>query len=257
MHLQVANVCKRFGHGANSKLVLDQVSFDLYGGQFLALVGSSGSGKSTVMRLIAGLDRPSSGHISLDGQLVRGPGSDRGMVFQKYSLYPWLTAAQNVAFGMELQQRSRQDIRERTGYFLEVVGLADAARLLPRELSGGMQQRIAIARALAAEPKVLLLDEPFGALDIQIRESMQEFLHQLWRQTGLTALLITHDLEEALLLAGQVHIRAPSPGRIVRSVTVDLDRRDMAQLRVSSTFLDLREDLAQSLRSLEPAGLRR
>jgi NitT/TauT family transport system ATP-binding protein len=158
---------------------------------------------------------------------------------------------------MELQQRSRQEIRERTAYFLEVVGLADAARLLPRELSGGMQQRIAIARALAAEPKVLLLDEPFGALDIQIRESMQEFLHQLWRQTGLTALLITHDLEEALLLAGQVHIMAPSPGRIVRSVTVDLDRRDMGQLRVSRMFLELREDLAHSLRSLEPAAVRR
>jgi NitT/TauT family transport system ATP-binding protein len=256
IQLQVSNVCKSFGHGPQAKLVLDQVSFDLQGGQFLALVGSSGSGKSTVMRLIAGLDRPSSGTITLDGQAVRGPGFDRGMVFQKYSLYPWLTAAQNVAFGMELQQRSRQDIRERTAYFLEVVGLADAARLLPRELSGGMQQRIAIARALAAEPKVLLLDEPFGALDIQIRESMQEFLHGLWRQTGLTALLITHDLEEALLLAGQVHIMAPSPGRIVRSVTVELDRRDIAQLRLSPLFLELRENLAQSLRSLEPAGRR-
>jgi NitT/TauT family transport system ATP-binding protein len=256
IQLQVSNVCKTFGHGPQAKLVLDQVSFDLQGGQFLALVGSSGSGKSTVMRLIAGLDRPSSGTITLDGQAVRGPGFDRGMVFQKYSLYPWLTAAQNVAFGMELQQRSRQDIRERTAYFLEVVGLADAARLLPRELSGGMQQRIAIARALAAEPKVLLLDEPFGALDIQIRESMQEFLHGLWRQTGLTALLITHDLEEALLLAGQVHIMAPSPGRIERSVTVELDRRDMAQLRLSPSFLELRENLAQSLRSLEPAGRR-
>jgi NitT/TauT family transport system ATP-binding protein len=256
IQLQVSNVCKSFGHGPQAKLVLDQVSFDLQGGQFLALVGSSGSGKSTVMRLIAGLDRPSSGTITLDGQAVRGPGFDRGMVFQKYSLYPWLTAAQNVAFGMELQQRSRQDIRERTAYFLEVVGLADAGRLFPRELSGGMQQRIAIARALAAEPKVLLLDEPFGALDIQIRESMQEFLHGLWRQTGLTSLLITHDLEEALLLAGQVHIMAPSPGRIVRSVTVELDRRDMAQLRLSPLFLELRENLAQSLRSLEPAGRR-
>ena len=256
MHLRVSNVCKRFGHGPQAKLVLDQVSFDLHGGEFLALVGSSGSGKSTVMRLIAGLDRPTGGSISIDGQPVRRPGSDRGMVFQKYSLYPWLTAAENVAFGMELQQRPRQEIRERTAYFLEVVGLADVARSLPRELSGGMQQRVAIARALAAEPKVLLLDEPFGALDIQIRESMQEFLHQLWRQTGLTALLITHDLEEALLLAGQVHIMAPSPGRIVRSVAVDLDRSDMAHLRVSADFLALREDLAQSLRSLEPAGRR-
>jgi NitT/TauT family transport system ATP-binding protein len=174
------------------------------------------------------------------------------MVFQKYSLYPWLTAAQNVAFGMELQGRSRPEIRERTAYFLEVVGLADAARRLPRELSGGMQQRIAIARALAAEPQVLLLDEPFGALDIQIRESMQEFLRDLWQRTGLTALLITHDLEEALLLAGTVHILAPSPGRIVRSVSVDLDHSSMPHLRVSPSFLALREELAQNLRSLEP-----
>jgi len=256
MHLQVSNVCKSFGRGSAAKLVLDQVSFSLKSGEFKALVGSSGSGKSTVMRLIAGLDQPSSGQISMDGQTVRGPGSDRGMVFQKYSLYPWLTAAENVAFGMQLQKRSKQDIRERTRYFLEVVGLADAARRMPRELSGGMQQRVAIARALAAEPKLLLLDEPFGALDIQIRESMQEFLHQLWRQTGLTALLITHDLEEALLLASEVHIMAPSPGRIVRSVAVELDRSNMAHLRVSPSFLELREDLASSLRSLEPAGPR-
>jgi NitT/TauT family transport system ATP-binding protein len=159
MHLQVDNVSKRFGSGSASKLVLENISFDLHAGEFLALVGSSGSGKSTVMRLIAGLDRPSAGVISIDGVPVRGPGSDRGMVFQKYSLYPWLTAAQNVAFGMELQGRTREEIRERTSYFLEVVGLADAARRLPRELSGGMQQRVAIARALAAEPKVLLLDD--------------------------------------------------------------------------------------------------
>ena len=253
MHLQVSSVCKSFGHGKASKLVLDHVSFDLHSGEFLALVGSSGSGKSTVMRLIAGLDHPSSGSICLDGQPVLGPGSDRGMVFQKYSLYPWLTAAQNVAFGMELQGRSRSEVRERTGYFLEVVGLADAARRLPRELSGGMQQRVAIARALAAEPKLLLLDEPFGALDIQIRESMQEFLHQLWQRTGLTALLITHDLEEALLLANRVHILAPNPGRIVRSVDVTLDRTAMADVRLSAEFLAMREDLARGLRALERA----
>ena len=253
MHLQVSSICKRFGHGAQAKLVLDRISFDLHTGEFVALVGSSGSGKSTIMRLIAGLDRPSSGSISIGGRPVRGPGSDRGMVFQKYSLYPWLTAAQNVAFGMELQGRARQEIRERTAYFLDVVGLGDAARLLPRELSGGMQQRVAIARALAAEPSVLLLDEPFGALDIQIRESMQEFLHQLWLRTGLTALLITHDLEEALLLANRVHIMAPTPGRIVRSVDVHLDRSNMAHLRMSPGFLELREELAGCLRGLEPA----
>ena len=251
MHLQVSSVSKSFGYGPKAKQVLDSVSFDLHSGQFVALVGSSGSGKSTMMRLIAGLDQPSSGEIRLDGELIRRPGADRGMVFQKYSLYPWLTAAQNVAFGMRLQGRSRSEVRERTAYFLEVVGLVDAARLLPRELSGGMQQRIAIARSLAAEPKVLLLDEPFGALDLQIRESMQEFLHRLWLQTGLTALLITHDLEEALLLAQQVHIMAPRPGRIVRSVSADLDRSSLAHLRVSQPFLALREDLASCLRSLD------
>jgi NitT/TauT family transport system ATP-binding protein len=251
MHLQVSSVCKSFGYGSKAKQVLDSVSFDLHSGQFLALVGSSGSGKSTVMRLIAGLERPSSGEIRLDGQRIRGPGADRGMVFQKYSLYPWLTAAQNVAFGMRLQGRPKAEVRERTAYFLEVVGLVDSARLLPRELSGGMQQRVAIARSLAAEPKVLLLDEPFGALDLQIRESMQEFLHRLWLQTGLTALLITHDLEEALLLAQEVHIMAPRPGRIVRSVRADLDRSSLAHLRVSQPFLALREELASCLRGLD------
>jgi NitT/TauT family transport system ATP-binding protein len=251
MHLQVSSVCKSFGYGPKAKQVLDSVSFDLHSGQFLALVGSSGSGKSTVMRLIAGLDLPSSGEIRLDGQRIRGPGADRGMVFQKYSLYPWLTAAQNVAFGMRLQGRPKAEVRERTAYFLEVVGLVDSARLLPRELSGGMQQRVAIARSLAAEPKVLLLDEPFGALDLQIRESMQEFLHRLWLQTGLTALLITHDLEEALLLAQEVHIMAPRPGRIVRSVRADLDRSSLAHLRVSPPFLALREELASCLRGLD------
>ena len=251
MHLQVSAISKSFGDGAAAKLVLDRISFDLNAGDFLALVGSSGSGKSTVMRLIAGLERPSAGTITIDGQPVRGPGSDRGMVFQKYSLYPWLTAAQNVAFGMRLQGRPKAEVRERTAYFLEVVGLVDSARLLPRELSGGMQQRVAIARSLAAEPKVLLLDEPFGALDLQIRESMQEFLHRLWMQTGLTALLITHDLEEALLLAQQVHIMAPRPGRIVRSVNADLDRSSLAHLRVSQPFLALREELASCLRSLD------
>jgi NitT/TauT family transport system ATP-binding protein len=251
MHLNVASVCKSFGYGPKAKQVLDSVSFDLRSGQFMALVGSSGSGKSTVMRLIAGLERPSSGEIRLDGQRIRGPGADRGMVFQKYSLYPWLTAAQNVAFGMRLQGRPKAEVRERTAYFLEVVGLVDSARLLPRELSGGMQQRVAIARSLAAEPKVLLLDEPFGALDLQIRESMQEFLHRLWLQTGLTALLITHDLEEALLLAQEVHIMAPRPGRIVRSVRADLDRSSLAHLRVSQPFLALREELASCLRGLD------
>jgi NitT/TauT family transport system ATP-binding protein len=251
MNLVLDAVCKRFGDSNHGPLVLDRISLTMHTGQFLALLGSSGSGKSTLMRLVAGLEQPSSGSISLDGQPVRGPGSDRGMVFQKYSLYPWLTAAQNVAFGMELQGLERSEIRERTGFYLEVVGLAEAARRLPRELSGGMQQRVAIARALAANPRLLLLDEPFGALDLQIRESMQEFLYGLWRRTGLSVLLITHDIDEALLLAQQVHILAPRPGRIVQSLTVELNKDNLRDLRLTPDFQTLRHQVADTLRRLD------
>ena len=188
----------------------------------------------------------------MDGSPVERPGPDRGMVFQKYSLYPWLNAADNVAFGMRLQGMTSADVRNRTAYFLEVVGLRDAATKLPRELSGGMQQRVAIARALATNPSVLLLDEPFGALDLQNRETMQDFLHKLWQRTGLTVLLITHDVEEALVLAQRVHVLAPNPGRIIRSLDVTLDKSDLDQLRLSAEFLQLRRSLATSLRQLEP-----
>ena len=248
MELLVQNLCKRFG----DKTVLEDINFSIQSGEFVTFVGSSGCGKSTLLRLIAGLDHPSGGRIHVDGSPVEGPGPDRGMVFQKYSLYPWLNAADNVAFGMRLQGMTSADVRNRTAYFLEVVGLQDAATKLPRELSGGMQQRVAIARALATNPSVLLLDEPFGALDLQNRETMQEFLLQLWQRTGLTVLLITHDVEEALVLAQRVHVLAPNPGRIIRSLDVTLDKSDLDQLRLSAEFLQLRRSLATSLRQLEP-----
>lgn len=248
MELLVQNLCKRFG----DKAVLEDINFSMQSGEFVTFVGSSGCGKSTLLRLIAGLDHPSGGRIQVDGSPVEGPGPDRGMVFQKYSLYPWLNAADNVAFGMRLQGMTSADVRDRTAYFLEVVGLQDAATKLPRELSGGMQQRVAIARALATNPSVLLLDEPFGALDLQNRETMQEFLLQLWQRTGLTVLLITHDVEEALVLAQRVHVLAPNPGRIIRSLDVTLDKSDLDQLRLSAEFLQLRRSLATSLRQLEP-----
>ena len=167
------------------------------------------------MRIIAGLENPSSGNVKVDGKIVSGPGLDRGMVFQKYSLFPWLTASENIAFGMNLNSFKLKEIKYRTSYLLEVVGLQDSANKYPKELSGGMQQRIAIARALATNPKILLLDEPFGALDLQIRESMQKFLYELWKKTSLTVLLITHDIEEALALSQQICILAPNPGRII------------------------------------------
>ena len=248
MELLVQNLCKRFG----DKTVLEDINFSMQSGEFVTFVGSSGCGKSTLLRLIAGLDHPSGGRIQVDGSPVEGPGPDRGMVFQKSSLSPWLNAADNVAFGMRLQGMTSADVRDRTAYFLEVVGLQDAATKLPRELSGGMQQRVAIARALATNPSVLLLDEPFGALDLQNRETMQDFLHKLWQRTGLTVLLITHDVEEALVLAQRVHVLAPNPGRIIRSLDVTLDKSDLDQLRLSAEFLQLRRSLSGSLRQLEP-----
>jgi NitT/TauT family transport system ATP-binding protein len=254
MDLVLEEVSKIYGSGAAANLVLDRISFSMHTGQFVALLGSSGCGKSTLLRLVAGLEPASGGQLRFDGQPIQGPSSQRGMVFQKYSLYPWLSVAANVAFGMELRGLNRSEIRERTGFYLEVVGLGDAARMLPRQLSGGMQQRVAIARALAAEPRLLLLDEPFGALDLQIRESMQEFLYGLWRRTGLSVLLITHDIEEALLLAEQIHILAPRPGRLVSSLCVDLDRGDLVALRLDPRFLALRQQLAARLRQLDRPG---
>jgi len=194
MKLDVNNISKYFGEGSNRKKAIEGISFSISSGEFKTLVGSSGSGKSTILRIIAGLESPSKGNVKVDGKIVSGPGLDRGMVFQKYSLFPWLTASENIAFGMNLNSYKLKEIKFRTSYLLEVVGLQDSGNKYPKELSGGMQQRIAIARALATNPKILLLDEPFGALDLQIRESMQKFLYELWKKTSLTVLLITHDM---------------------------------------------------------------
>ena len=255
MDFNVQSLSKTFGEGRQARFVLKDINLRVCSGEFTAIVGRSGSGKSTLLRLLAGLERPSHGLICMDGQPVTAPGPDRGLVFQNYSLYPWLNLAQNVAFGMELQGRfSRQDIQERTAYFLDVVGLADRRKLLPKECSGGMQQRVAIARALAAGPKVLLLDEPFGALDLHIRATMQNFLYRLWERTRLTAILITHDLEEALLLAQQVHVLAPNPGRISHTFTTNFNHQNLDKLRFNPSFLHQRQVLGKAMESVEPCS---
>ena len=252
MDFNVQSLSKTFGEGRQARLVLRDINFKVCSGEFISIVGRSGSGKSTLIRLLAGLERPSRGFVRMNGQPVTGPGPDRGLVFQNYSLYPWLNLAQNVAFGMELQGRfSRREIRERTSYFLDVVGLADRRKLLPRQCSGGMQQRVAIARALAADPKVLLLDEPFGALDLHIRAVMQNFLYRLWERTRITAILITHDLEEALLLSQRVHVLAPGPGRISHTFTTNFNHQDLNTLRFNSSFLHQRQRLAKAMESVE------
>ena len=198
MKLDVNNISKYFGEGSNRKKAIEGISFSISSGEFKTLVGSSGSGKSTILRIIAGLESPSKGNVKVDGKIVSGPGLDRGMVFQKYSLFPWLTASENIAFGMNLNSYKLKEIKYRTSYLLEVVGLQDSGNKYPKELSGGMQQRIAIARALATNPKILLLDEPFAALDVMTIKILQEIIVNLQSFHNISVILCDHQARDLL-----------------------------------------------------------
>lgn len=216
-------------------------------GEFICVVGASGSGKSTLLRQIAGLDQPSSGEVRVEGTRITGPGPDRGMVFQHYTLYPWMTVQENTEFGLKLLGASKQQRREQASYYLNVVGLTQFARTLPKHLSGGMKQRVAIARALASQPKVLLLDEPFGALDIHIRESMHEFMLDLWRRTQITVFMITHDVEEAVLLANRIYALGSRPGTVRKEMVINLPHRDH-HIKRNLVFHDYRDELMDLMR---------
>jgi len=222
MHLEVSNLYKEFSTKQGSLLVLKNINLYVDSGELVCVVGTSGSGKSTILRLIAGLDMPTAGKIKVDGVPVTGPGSDRGMVFQKYTLYPWMKVAENVEFGLKLQGVAKSKRREIASYYLEVVGLSEFAKSYPKELSGGMKQRVAIARALACQPKILLMDEPFGALDVQTKETMQQFLLQIWQRTGTTILMITHDVEEAVFLSQRIYVLTARPGTVERELQIEL-----------------------------------
>lgn len=248
MHLEVSNLHKQFPTKRGATVALEDINLHIEESEFVCAVGASGSGKSTLLRLIAGLDTPTAGEILVDGRRVIGPGPDRGMVFQSYTLYPWMSVADNIGFGLKLQGVSKNERRERVAYYLAVVGLLQFARSLPKELSGGMKQRVAIARALACQPKILLMDEPFGALDVQTKETMQQFLLQLWRQTGITILMITHDVEEAVFLSQRVYVLSSRPGTIQREVLLDLPSDRNYSLRRSPTFQNYKYEIVELLR---------
>ncbi|MBD0339624.1 MAG: ABC transporter ATP-binding protein, partial [Microcoleus sp. Co-bin12] len=234
--LEVQNVCKSYATRDKQKLtVLQEVNFQIFPREMVCLVGSSGCGKSTLLNIIAGLIPPSSGQVLVDGKLVTGrPGSDRGMVFQGYTLYPWLSVAQNVAFGLQFQKMPKAQQRDRVRYFLDVVGLWRFANSYPKQLSGGMKQRVGIARALANEPALLLMDEPFGALDAQTKEQMQQFLLELWEKTHVTVLMITHDVEEAIYLSQRVYVMDTHPGRIKLEIPISLPEHRDLDIKLSS-----------------------
>ncbi len=234
-------------------LAVDGVSIEIADGEFVAIVGPSGCGKTTFLNAIDGLLPITSGALTLDGRPISGPGHDRAMVFQQPSLLPWRTVVGNVAYGLELQGVSKGDARERTHRFVELVGLHGFEESFPLELSGGMQQRVNLARALAVDPDVLLLDEPFAALDAQTRETMQHELLRVWNETRKTAVFITHDIIEAVYLADRVVVFTGRPGRVKETIRIDLGRPRDLRIKLDPRFLAIQARIWESIRQ-EAAG---
>jgi ABC-type nitrate/sulfonate/bicarbonate transport system ATPase subunit len=227
---------------------LEPIDLAVADNDFVTILGPSGCGKSTLLRLVAGLDRPSSGRIVLDGAPVREPGPDRGMVFQSYTLFPWLTVADNIGFGLREKGVARERRNEVVREWLGRIGLTGFEHHYPKQLSGGMQQRTAIARALANDPAILLLDEPFGALDNQTRALMQELLLGIWERERKTVLFVTHDIEEAIFLASRVVVMTARPGRIKADVAIDLPHPRHYTIKTSPEFSALKARLTEEIR---------
>ncbi|HEY64888.1 MAG TPA: ABC transporter ATP-binding protein [Caldilineae bacterium] len=246
--LRARDVKKVFHLRQGPLVALDGVSLDVATNEFVTIVGTSGCGKSTLLHLIAGLIPLTSGTIEVDGRQIDGPGADRGMVFQSYTLFPWLKVLDNVKFALRKLNLSRKEQDEIAREHLRLVGLEGFADAYPSQLSGGMQQRVAIARALAYNPSILLMDEPFGALDAQTRGLMQELLLRVWEQHKTTILFVTHDIDEAIFLADRVYVMTNRPGRIKREIEVTLPRpRDYA-IEMSPEFMEIKREIVELIR---------
>jgi NitT/TauT family transport system ATP-binding protein len=237
------NVSRRFGPDDNSFLALDRLSLDIGDGEFVTVVGPSGCGKSTAMNIAAGLTDVSDGRVMVDGKPVNGPGPERGVIFQQYALFPWLTVRQNVEFGLRIKGMPAAERRRIAEHFIDLVGLKDFADALPKTLSGGMKQRCAIARAYAVNPTVLLMDEPFGALDALTRVNMQDQLLDTWSRERRTVVFITHDVDEAVYLANRVIVMAARPGRLHTIIPVDLPYPRTEEIRLSPEFAEIRNQV--------------
>ncbi|MFI7700273.1 ABC transporter ATP-binding protein [Nonomuraea sp. NPDC049480] len=247
--ISIRDVTKTFQvrDAGESFIALSGVDLDVREGEFLTLLGPSGCGKSTLLDLIAGLSAPTTGEILIDGAPVTGPGLDRGVVFQQYALFPWRTAQANVEFGLEAKAVPRKERARRAREHLRLVGLSGFEDRYPHELSGGMRQRVAIARSLAFDPDVLLMDEPFAALDAQTRELLQEELVRVWQHTGKTVVFITHGIDEAVYLGRRVAVMTSRPGRIKEIVEVEFGSRE-GDLRADPAFGEYRHHVWQLLR---------
>ena len=224
---------------------IDGVTLEIPDAHFACIVGASGCGKSTLLNVMGGLVRPTSGSVHVDGRPIYGPGTDRGMVFQSYTLFPWLRVRENVEFGPKLKRMSKTERRRISGPLLEEMGLSEFARAYPKELSGGMKQRVAIARALANDPKVLLMDEPFGALDALTRASAQRFLTQIWEQHRRTIAFVTHDIDEAIFLGDTVFVMTPRPGRLREVIAIDVPRPRTLDALTTERFRELKQQILE------------
>jgi NitT/TauT family transport system ATP-binding protein len=245
----VDQVSKRFERGGNIVTALANITMEIEEGEFVSIVGPSGCGKSTLLYMLGGFIDPSEGGLTVDGRPVTGPGIDRGIVFQEYALFPWLTVRDNIAFALRQKGLAKKACNEIVAKYIRLMGLAGFESCFPRELSGGMKQRVALARTFAYEPEVLLLDEPFGALDAQTRETMQDELLQLWRGNRKTVVMVTHDVDEAVYLSNRVCVMSKRPGRFVEQFKIDIDRSGNREAIVlSDRYRNLRNAVWVSVR---------
>ncbi len=248
--LEAIKLTKTFAPGRGKVVTaLEDFYMTLGENEFVSIIGPSGCGKSTFLEIAAGLDEVSSGQVLVDGIPVTGPGADRGMVFQSYTLFPWLTISENVRFALKKSSLSRSEQDERVQRFIQLIGLAGFENAYPNQLSGGMRQRVAIARALVYQPKILFMDEPFGALDAQTRLVMQELLLDVWESNRTSVLFVTHDVEEALLLSDRIYVMTARPGKIKSEYVVDLPRpRSLLITEKMPAFVDLRAKILEEIR---------
>jgi NitT/TauT family transport system ATP-binding protein len=246
--LHIHNVSKTYCSDGQEVLAIDEIDLKIKNKEFATILGPSGCGKSTLLRIVAGLIKPTKGIVRLDGNVISRPGQDRGMVFQSYTLFPWLTVTENIRFGLEISGMAKAKQEQIAQEFVEKVGLKGFEKTYPRGLSGGMKQRVAIARALANNPAILLLDEPFGALDAQTRALMQELLTQIWEELHKTILFVTHDVEEAIFLSDRVFIMTARPGKIKAEIDISLDRPRSYEIKATESFLNLKKQALALIR---------
>ena len=247
-NIEIRNLDVRFGRGANAVEAVSNVSIDVKPGEFVSILGPSGCGKSTLLNVVAGFVELSGGSVKVDGMEVKGPGVERGMVFQQYSLFPWMTVRKNVEFGLKMQGRQSSERETAARTLLGLAGLLAFENHYPDQLSGGMKQRVGIVRALATSPQVLLMDEPFGALDAQTRVVMQQILTNMWQRFRLSVLFITHDIDESIFLSDKVYVMTARPGRIKAEIEVPLPRPRVAEMTTSNEFLNLKRQLHELIR---------